>query len=164
MTPSEQVFLSTAVPAAVLTQKQYRVPASITLAQAILESGWGKSGLALQANNYFGVKAVQGEDYVDFRTTEYFHGVKQTVMAEFAKYHTIADSFAAHAKLLATLKRYAPAMAVATDASAFAVAIALGGYSTAAGYPQELMQLVTEFSLTRYDAVSCPLPASGGTK
>jgi flagellum-specific peptidoglycan hydrolase FlgJ len=162
MTQDEQKFLSVAIPAAQLTQAKYRVPASITVAQAILESGWGKSGLSVQANNYFGVKAVQGEDYVDFRTTEYVRGVKEIVLAEFAKYHSMAESFAAHAKLLATLKRYAPAMAVANDPRAFAVAIKLGGYSTAADYPQELMTLVGEFNLAQYDKL-CSVSANSGT-
>jgi flagellum-specific peptidoglycan hydrolase FlgJ len=159
---AEQVFLNSAGAAAQLTQAKYGVPASITIAQAILESGWGKSGLSVQANNYFGVKAVQGQDYVDFRTTEYYHGVKTIVMAEFAKYHTIADSFDAHAKLLATLSRYAPAMKVAHDPAAFAAAIKAGGYSTAADYPQELMQLVNEFQLSKWD--SCPVSANPDTK
>ncbi len=134
-----------------LSQKQYRVPASITIAQAILESGWGRSGLATQGHNFFGVKAVHGQEYVEFSTTEFVHGVKEAVVAEFAKYASPVESFAAHARLIATLPRYAPAMAVASDARAFATAIKACGYSTAPNYPQMLMQLVNEFDLTQYD-------------
>ena len=148
---AQQAFLKAAVAAAQLSQTQYGVPSSITIAQAILESGWGSSGLSLQANNYFGVKAVQGQDYVDFRTTEYVHGVPEHVMAEFARYQSMADSFAAHARLLATLPRYAPAMKVRGDAAAFAQGIKDGGYSTAPDYAEELMGLVREFNLAQYD-------------
>jgi flagellum-specific peptidoglycan hydrolase FlgJ len=154
MTSEQQMFIDAAARSAHLSQSQYGVPASITIAQAILESGWGKSALAQQANNYFGVKAVQGHDYVDFRTTEYHSGQKDIEMAHFARYNSIADSFADHARLLATLPRYAHAMQVAGDPRAFAVAIKDGGYSTAPDYPDELMKLVDQFNLHRFDAVS----------
>lgn len=162
MTQDEQNFIDAVAPAARLSHQQYGIPASITIAQAQLESAWGRSALARLANNYFGVKAVQGQDYADFRTTEYFNGKKEVILAHFAKYHSVAESFVAHAKLLATLSRYAPAMAVASDPRAFAVAIKTCGYSTASNYPQELMTLVNEFNLTQFDAVICPDFATPG--
>lgn len=154
MTQEQHMFIDAAARSAQLSQEQYGVPASITIAQAILESGWGKSHLAIEANNYFGVKAVQGQEYADFRTTEYHGGQKVIELAHFAKYHSIADSFAAHAKLIATLPRYAAAMKVASDPRAFAEAIRVGGYSTAPDYADELMTLVNQFNLQRFDSVS----------
>lgn len=160
MTPEQKMFLDAAIPAAQLSQERFGVPASITIAQAILESGWGKSGLAVKANNYFGVKAVQGHDYMDFRTTEYVHGVPEHVMAHFAKYGSMAESFTAHAWLLSSLPRYAPAMAHRDDPRAFAEAIKAGGYSTAPDYADELMGLVIQWRLAQYDKPSVP-PQTG---
>ncbi len=162
MTQQEASFIQAAAPAAQLSAKQYGVPASITIAQAILESEWGKSGLATEANNYFGVKAIQGEDYVEFKTTEFVRGVATHPMADFAKYASVADSFAAHAKLLSGLPRYAAAMKVAKSPALFAQAIKACGYSTAPNYPQMLMQLVQEFDLGKFDVA--PVGAVSATQ
>ncbi len=58
MNAQQNAFLKMAVPGAQAAQKKWGVPASVTIAQAILESGWGASSLAKQANNFFGIKAV----------------------------------------------------------------------------------------------------------
>lgn len=153
MTQQQESFIKATGAAAQLSAKQYGVPASITIAQAIIESGWGQTQLAVKANNYFGVKAVQGQEYVEYRTTEFIKGVEEHPLADFAKYETVAGSFAAHAKLLATVPRYAPAMKVAKDPAAFAAAIKACGYSTAPDYDTKLMALVSEFNLTQFDKV-----------
>ena len=154
MNPAESLFLRTAVPAAIQSQKLTGVPASITIAQAILESGWGQSALARQANNYFGIKAlahVAPDQYREFRTEEFVDGHKQEVMAAFARYATPAESFAAHARLLLTATRYRPAMLVSGNAQAFAEKLQACGYSTNPAYASSLMKLVREFDLTQYD-------------
>ena len=154
MTQVESDFLKNVVPAAIATEREYGVPASITIAQAIAESGWGKSALAKQANNFFGIKAVANaapEDYAEFMTDEFVDGRDVKQMARFARYATPTDSFLAHARLLATARRYQPAMAVRRNAGNFAVAIQHCGYSTNPNYAVNLMKLVTEFDLTQYD-------------
>ncbi|MHB1673792.1 MAG: glucosaminidase domain-containing protein [Acidobacteriaceae bacterium] len=164
MTPEENEFLKTAVPAAQFSQRMYGVPASITIAQAILESGWGKSGLTRLGNNYFGIKAVHAaalrspEDYIEFPTVEYEQGVRVTIHADFAKYGTVSQCFVSHARLLAMADRYKPAMAVRSDAAKFAEQLQACGYSTNPNYAGSLMQLVKEFDLTQYDAP--PEPAA----
>ena len=155
MTEQENVFLQMAVPAAIATMKATGVPASVTVAQAILESGWGQSRLALECNNYFGIKAAAGaapDEYAQFPTWEYEYGKKVLVQADFARYATAADCFAAHAKLLAAAPRYAPAMAVRGDAAAFCEQLQACGYSTSPMYAQQLEELIREFDLTQYDA------------
>jgi flagellum-specific peptidoglycan hydrolase FlgJ len=151
-TRSEQIaFIKNVAGAAMLSQKKYGVPASITIAQAILESGWGFSGLAVKANNFFGVKARQGEDYAEFLTREVVKGKDETVSARFAKYASPAESFDAHGKLLASLPRYQPAMCECDDYLAFAMALQHCGYSTDPKYPSRLATLVKQFDLTRFD-------------
>ena len=112
MTKAQAAFIATLAPAAQQAQKEFGIPASITIAQAILESGWGKTRLAADYNNFFGIKQVDGEDsaYVAFATHEYIRGAYEVVNAKFAWYRTPADCFRAHSWLLGR-KRYTPAMA-----------------------------------------------------
>jgi hypothetical protein len=157
MLATESRFLAMAVPAALLSQRKTGIPASITIAQAIVESGWGLSKLAREANNYFGIKAAEGaplSETISLSGYEYIGGkeVEQTML--FARYTSIADSFAHHASLIAGLPRYAPAMAVKDDPAKFATELELCGYSTAPNYAELLMELVREMDLTQYDVAS----------
>lgn len=154
MTEAENAFLQATALPAIATQREYGVPASITLAQAILESGWGETELARQANNYFGIKTRDPEQYVEFETAEYVKGQRVTVVANFARYATVDAGFLAHAQLLALAARYQPAMNVRRDPALFAEQLQKCGYSTNPNYAAELMQLVREFHLTQYDAVA----------
>ncbi|MFC1731647.1 glucosaminidase domain-containing protein [candidate division KSB1 bacterium] len=74
--------------------------AKFTLAQAALESGWGKSGLTKDANNFFGVKGSGDAGSITKRTREVYGGRETYVNAKFAKYSSPAESFKAHNKLL----------------------------------------------------------------
>ncbi len=163
MNQTQSAFLSNTVPAALAMQRQYSVPASITLAQAILESGWGQTALAKQANNFFGIKAIYFADpksYIEFPTKEFVDGRAVMELAKFARYPSPAQSFAAHAQLLSLAERYKPAMAVAHDPEAFAMELQQCGYSTNPGYAVSLMQLVAEFDLTQYDEQPAAQPAA----
>lgn len=144
-------FLQRTVGAAQHSQRVTGVPASITLAQAILESGCGQSALAVRSNNYFGIKARVGEDYREFSTYEFVDGRRVREIARFARYPSPAESFRAHAALLATLPRYRPAMAVCSYPQAFAEQLQACRYSTDPNYARKLMELVDQFDLTQYD-------------
>jgi flagellum-specific peptidoglycan hydrolase FlgJ len=171
MTPAKRgAFIASIAPAAQQTAAQFGVPASVTIAQAILESSdrfgnWGQSQLALQANNFFGIKARRADDYAEFRTAEFRNGHRRAELARFRKFPSESACFAAHAELLAGLERYRPAMAEADDPFVFAARLGpsnLGGcgYSTNPEYAKELASLITEFRLTRYD-VKAAVPVSG---
>lgn len=153
-------FIASVAAAARASQEKWGVPASITIAQAIQESRYGTSGLARSADNYFGIKARQGEDYKRFETREIIHGVEVEELSAFACYHSPDESFDAHGKLLATLPRYAPAMACADDPLAFAIQLQHCGYSTDLKYPSELAALIKQFDLTQYDAGAQSAPAA----
>lgn len=157
-------FLRDAVPAAQQSQRAYGVPASVTLAQAILESGWGASALTRKANNYFGIKAAANADpdsYAEFETTEFVDGRETRVMARFARYPSPAASFEAHARLLAFAPRYMPAMARERDPLGFAEQLQACGYSTNPSYAGELKKLMAEYDLTQYDVYPPAAPAAG---
>jgi flagellum-specific peptidoglycan hydrolase FlgJ len=122
-TEEQLAALKDAVPAAQAAEAKYGVPASVTLAQWIYESSWGASKLAVDAHNYFGIKASHlsaPDAYVEFPTEEYVSGKKVLVQALFERYYDAADSFADHAKLLATAARYRMAMIAHNDPNTFA--------------------------------------------
>jgi flagellum-specific peptidoglycan hydrolase FlgJ len=144
-------WLQGMVSAARITMHEYGVPASVTLAQCILESSWGQSQLARRANNYFGVKALQGKDYMEFTTREVVQGRSVLEQAAFARYPSPFESFEAHGKLLATLPRYSPAMLVRADPVRFCEQLFLCGYSTDSHYPERLTELIDMYQLRQYD-------------
>lgn len=162
MDEQQNEFMKMAVPSAQICERQTLVPASVTIAQAILESGWGKTGLATEYNNYFGIKANQSQiadkDYCEFKTAEYENGARVLVMADFAQYATPTESFLAHGQLLSNT-HYLPAKNCLPDVDKFCWALGPKipghpegcGYSTAPQYHDSLMQLIRMYDLTQYD-------------
>jgi flagellum-specific peptidoglycan hydrolase FlgJ len=144
-------FIASIAPLAQASEKKYGVPASVTIAQAILESAWGKRAIG---NNYFGIKARVGEAYCEFTTTEYNQTIKQKLQDKFRAFPSAQASFDAHGKLIANANRYKPAMAVAHDPLAFALQLQRCGYSTNPNYPKILVALIEQWKLTQYDADS----------
>jgi flagellum-specific peptidoglycan hydrolase FlgJ len=159
----ENAYFKMAVTPAQLAQRKWGVPASVTLAQGALESGWGVSALARKAYNFFGIKAgahMGPEGYAEFPTIEFVDGRKTREMARFARYATPAESFQAHALLLAMSPRYRPAMEVAHDPALFAEQLQRCGYSTNPNYAQQLVDLINQFDLTQYDVPPGGPPAA----
>ena len=155
-TNAQLAWLKTMVCPAQMSQSKWGVPASVTLAQCILESSWGQSQLTRRCNNYFGVKAMEGDDYAEFATDEVIQGRTVVEQAKFRRYPSAIESFSAHARLLATLERYAPAMRHSTDPTAFASALRMCGYSTNPRYALQLLELMHEFNLEHYDILPPP--------
>lgn len=156
MNAKESEFLKMAVPAAQYAQRSFGVLASVTVAQAILESGWGESALAQKANNYFGIKAyadVKPEEYVEMPTTEFVDGRRVREMAKFARYPSPTLGFGAHARLLALAPRYKPVMDACRAGRAEEACVLLRscGYSTNPDYAELLGELIGDFDLTQYD-------------
>jgi flagellum-specific peptidoglycan hydrolase FlgJ len=158
-TSAELAWLKTMVPAAQQAQAKSGIPAAVTLAQCILESsdpkkGWGQSSLALEAHNYFGIKAEHLADpstYEAFPAHEYIRGECQPVMARFEKYYDAADSFTDHAQLLSTAVRYRNAMLHAASPDDFAACLQTAGYSTSPSYARTLVELMHDYNLYQYD-------------
>jgi flagellum-specific peptidoglycan hydrolase FlgJ len=146
-------FIDSIGPLATSSQQRTGVPASVTIAQACVESDWGRSGLSRPPfYNFFGIKARVGEKYAEFNTTEFGKaGIAEIQAARFRDFLSIGECFDAHAALLSKSKRYAPAMAVADDPLAFAAKIQQCGYATDPMYADKLARLIAEFNLTRFD-------------
>jgi hypothetical protein len=157
MADSQVEFIRRAAPGARRAFKDFGVPASVTIAQAILESGWGKSHLG-SANNYFGIKAESPASVgpiavgaVTVPTREVINGRPITVNGRFLKYRSIDDSLRDHGRFLRENARYQPAFAHTTNADAFARAIHKAGYATDPQYATKLIALMKEWNLYRFD-------------
>lgn len=139
---------SDAIVAARLAMSKWKIPASIQLAQWAEESGWGKHMSA--PYNYWGMKALPGQTYATVLTQEVYKGVEVTVKAAFRSFDTMAQSFDAHAKLLATAGVYAPARAKLPDVVGFASALT-GVYATDPHYGAKLVSVIQGSNLMQYD-------------
>jgi flagellar protein FlgJ len=146
-------FISEIAPAAQASMfENPGVLASITIAQAAVESSWGGSTLTVQANNLFGIKVSPqwiGPSY-QIETGEYENGQEVMVSASFRKYANWQDSINDHAAFLLTNERYGPCFQCST-AAAFAQALQSAGYSTNPSYASLLMQIINFHNLTQYD-------------
>jgi mannosyl-glycoprotein endo-beta-N-acetylglucosaminidase len=154
-TAAQQAFISLVAPGAIATQQRYGIPAAVTIAQAIDESGWGRSVLATADHNLFGIKGTgpAGRDMLP--TREHENGVWVTRTAPFRVYHSVAESIEDHGRLLATDPAYRHAMASRGRPDAFATALT-GVYATDPGYGASLIALMRLYNLYRYDAATTP--------
>lgn len=148
-------------------QRNWRVPASVSLAQAADETGWGKH-MPPGSNNVLGIKSLKGLPSVTVGTDEVIHGKTIEIRAPFAVFPSIEACFDAHAKLIATDPAYAPAMACLPNVTAFTSAMAKV-YATDPNYAGKLLEIMEESGLYQYNviapepvsAVASPMPLSG---
>src|SRR4051794_17599627 len=147
-------FLRLAAPGAQRGAREFGVPASVTLAQGALESGWGEHHLG-GANNYFGIKASGHDGPIPVGTVlaptqEFTNGHLVVVQGRFRAYRNATDSFRDHGLFLRSNGRYAPAFRV-RDPNAFARAIAAAGYATDPSYADKLISIMRTNDLYRFD-------------
>jgi flagellar protein FlgJ len=152
----QMAFLNAAAQAARQGAQMTGVPASVTVAQAILESDWGRSTLAQDANNYFGMKVMGtlGNDgLVWMPTSEYdASGQLYQTTSAFRAYKSLADSMLDHDRLLQLASRYSGAMQARANPQQFAALIAQEGYSTDPAYADKLVALMDRYNLYQLDA------------
>lgn len=148
-TAYQQLFIDEIAAEAKVLQKQTHLFASITIAQAILESDWGRSDLALEANNLFGIKGTFNEQSSIMPTEEFIDGEQITIDDSFKKYSTIQESMVDHMEFL----NGGTYEAIKTSQNYREAAIALqnGGYATDPEYAEKLIALIEEFQLDKYD-------------
>ncbi|MBR2828428.1 MAG: glycoside hydrolase family 73 protein, partial [Bacilli bacterium] len=148
MSGSKLEFLKSIINGAISAYKKYGVLPSLTLAQAILETGWGKSKIG---NNIFGIKA--GSSWTGktktVGTKEWENGHYKSIRATFRDYDSIEESIEDHAKLL-TNKRYQPVLSAKNYKEACRL-VKECGYATSPTYTKSLTDLVEQFGLNQYD-------------
>ena len=150
MIPSE--FIMRLTTAAVTSAKATGVPASITIAQAALESGWGESALAKMGNNLFGIKAdsLWRGQTLTMNTKEFIKGQWVVVPALWRKYPSWQASIDDHAAFLKRNSRYKACFAC-TSAPAFAKALAQAGYATDPMYADKVIGVMKQHDLMSLD-------------
>jgi flagellum-specific peptidoglycan hydrolase FlgJ len=127
--------------------KTYGIPASIILAQGILESGSGKSELAVSANNHFGIKC-----HNDWKGEKVYKD-DDTSQECFRKYNEVSESFHDHAMVLTGKNRYAKLFSLPKgDYKAWAKGLREAGYATDPQYPEKLINYIELYNLSQYDA------------
>ena len=143
-----QDFLNSIKQGAIDAYKQYKVRASLTGAQAALESNFGTSA---PGNNLFGIKWTEGCGYDKqlLPTWEVINGKEIRVNAYFRKYDSLADSIIDHAKLL-TLSRYKPVIA-AQDYKEACRQVQACGYATDPNYASQLIGIIEQYKLYEWD-------------
>lgn len=153
MPPSE--FFGTFGPIVKSAARGTDVFPSVTLAQAAIETGWGKSTVG-DANNMFGIKA-KGKtnqywtgDAVKKSTTEYYDGVKGKYNLAFRKYNSLKDSILDHNLFLKVNKRYGDALKATTPESQ-ARLIHKAGYATDPNYSDKIISMIKKYNLKQYD-------------
>ena len=126
--------------------KVYGIPASIVLAQGILESGAGRGDLAITANNHFGIKCHQGW------TGESVKHDDDAAQECFRKYENVSESFKDHALFLTGRSRYSKLFGISkSDFKAWARGLKAAGYATDPKYPDKLISYIQRYKLNQYD-------------
>ena len=147
LSPDE--FASVFGPAATEVSRQSGVPASIILAQAALETGWGEASIG-DARNLFGIKGTGPAGTISVPTQEYIDGRMVTVNDNFRRYNSWMESMLDHSRLLQG-SRYADAMRNRNDPDQFARELQRAGYATDPDYASKLISIMRANDFYRYN-------------
>ena len=141
-------YIDTYSEIAVLQQKKHGIPASITLAQGILESGAGRGTLAVKGNNHFGIKCH------DWTGAKIYHDDDKKDEC-FRKYRRALDSYEDHSAFLTGRSRYASLFDLeTTDYKGWAHGLKSAGYATDPTYAHKLISIIEGYELHRFDSMT----------
>ena len=143
-------FLDALLPETLVLAREWALMPSVTLGQAVLESGWGRSSLARDHHNLFGIKAGSASEAVTLATTEYHRNRRVRTHARYRIFDSWGESMAEHARLLGDDPRYANARPLWDEGPAFIEAIA-PTYASDTRYPEHLAAIVDRYHLDRWD-------------
>jgi flagellum-specific peptidoglycan hydrolase FlgJ len=156
LTPEQ--FIKAAVPGAQQGWREYGVPPSVTIAQAILESGWGRSTLSSTHKNYFGIKCQSGKygtiasGCQTYKTQECTKAGKCfDTTGVFRTYSSMANSFRDHGNFLKVNSRYKPAFTYTRDANRFIWNVWKAGYATDPNYYTKITGIMATNKLYQYN-------------
>ena len=154
-------FLSKIKDDVISDMKSSGILASLTGAQALIESNKGNSGLTTKANNLFGIKANKAwkGEYVTMKTKEYVNGKYITVDAKFRKYASWKDSINDHSRFLRDNKRYSNLIGV-TDYKTACRLIKDDGYATSPTYTKTLTDTIEKYRLYEWDGSTPAAPVT----
>jgi flagellum-specific peptidoglycan hydrolase FlgJ len=154
-------FLSTMAPLAMRSAVQHCVPPSVTVAQAVLESGWGQSDKATELNNLFGIKAADTEPGAVTPTWEVIQGQRVLTQERFRKFESWSEAVRLHDRRLAEHPAYEGALEVRESWEAYIEAIA-PVYATDPNYAERIRTLVQTYGLDALDGPALERAAAKG--
>ncbi len=153
MSYTTETFFNKIKPLVIADMKKSNILASLTAAQAFLESSKGNSGLTQKANNLFGIKGTYKGASVKMLTTEYINGKAQKVYADFRKYPAWSDSIADHSAMFNRMARYKN-LRGETNYKSACKNVRLDGYATDPNYTQKLINVIEMYKLYEWDKSS----------
>ena len=140
-------YIQKYAPIAVVKMQKHKIPASITLAQGILESGAGQSELAKKSNNHFGIKC-----HDDWTGDKVYHDDDMRDDC-FRVYKSVKDSYEDHSIFLSSHQRYAGLFRLKpTDYVGWARGLKAAGYATSPTYADRLINIIESYNLDRLDS------------
>ncbi|HKY63292.1 MAG TPA: glucosaminidase domain-containing protein [bacterium] len=147
---AQHAFFERILPYALETQAMTGIPASVTMAQAALESGWGKHA---PGNNFFGIKGRGPAGSQKLWTREFSGGQWRRTLADFRRYHDPVESFLDHALVISEGRYLKHAMQHTGSAKEFVRALQSGKakYATDPDYENKILGLISRYGLERYD-------------
>ncbi len=148
-----QTFLNNIAGPAQQVAQQRGLYASLMIAQAALESGWGGSYLSTSAYNLFGVKWSGSGAYIELPTQEFYNGSYHTIYDKFQRYSSYAESLNGYANVITTrfpksTRANSANYAIAAQNLRYGV---YGTYATAPDYADKLIRVIQTYNLTAYD-------------
>ena len=139
-------YIKKYAPAATKNMRFFKIPASITLAQGILESGYGEGTLAKKANNHFGIKC-----HKEWKGKSITHDDDEKGEC-FRSYKNPLRSYRDHSLFLVDRDRYSSLFTLnRKDYKGWALGLKAAGYATDPKYADKLISLIERFNLTRFD-------------
>lgn len=152
MSYTVETFLAKIKPMVILDMNTNNILASLTAAQALLESNKGNSGLTTKANNLFGIKGSYNGQSVKMLTTEFINGKATKVYADFRKYPSWAESINDHSQFLRKYKRYASIIGERNYIQA-CQKMGASGYATSPSYGASLLNICNIYKLYEWDGI-----------
>ena len=140
-------YVDTYSPYAIKKMQEHKIPASITLAQGILESAAGQSDLAVKANNHFGIKCAGWTGKTYYKDDDQKHEC-------FRKYASVEESYEDHSLFLKKSRYQSLFELKITDYKAWAKGLKACGYATNPQYAEKLIKLIEDYHLDQYDQIA----------
>ena len=151
MAYTDKTFLAKIKPMVLKDMRETKILASLTAAQAFIESSKGNSGLTQKANNLFGIKGFYNGQSVQMLTTEYYNNVPVKVTANFRKYPSWQESINDHSGMFNRMARYKN-LRGETDYVKACNNVHADGYATSPTYSTTLLTKINQFNLYEWDA------------
>jgi flagellum-specific peptidoglycan hydrolase FlgJ len=144
---------------AIIEMHRSGVPASITLAQALHETDFGRSRLAKEANNHFGIKCkTYWQGQIFYHKDDDYDKAGKLIESCFRRYNSNLESYVDHSNFLTQSERYAPLFKLPTfDYKSWAHGLKKCGYATDPGYADKLIKKIERYNLSQYDFYECPI-------